>query len=78
MTRKSGLFDSDSEGEDVNDVLGRAKPQDKSSYEKRQEKVGIIHRKNVILGINGLRTISILSPYSGSRKNIPFWLISGT
>ncbi|XP_063432396.1 U3 small nucleolar ribonucleoprotein protein MPP10-like [Mytilus trossulus] len=38
-THKSGLFDSDSEGEDVNDVLGRAKPQDKSSYEKRQEKL---------------------------------------
>lgn len=74
-THKSGLFDSDSEGEDVNDVLGRAKPQDKSSYEKRQEKVGIIHRNNVILGIHtnfhGLRIISILSPYSGSRKTIP-------
>lgn len=44
-TRKSGLFDSDSEGEDVNDVLGRAKPQDKSSYEKRQEKVGYSQKK---------------------------------
>ena len=36
--QKSGLFDSGSEGEDVNDIFGGPKPRDKSNFEKRQEK----------------------------------------
>lgn len=35
--QRSELFDSDSEGEDVNEILGGAT--EKSTYEKRQEKV---------------------------------------
>lgn len=36
--RKKLLEDSDSEGEDVHEILGR-KYEEKSSFEKRQEKV---------------------------------------
>ena len=39
--QKSGLFDSGSEGEDVNDIFGGPKPRDKSNFEKRQEKVSV-------------------------------------
>ena len=36
--RRRGLLDSDSEGEDPEEVLGRT-PQEKSTFEKQQEKV---------------------------------------
>ena len=36
--RRRGLLDSDSEGEDPEEVLGR-RPQEKSTFEKQQEKV---------------------------------------
>ena len=38
VERRRGLLDSDSEGEDPEEVLGR-RPQEKSTFEKQQEKV---------------------------------------
>lgn len=39
VERRRDLLESDSEGEDPDVVLGR-KPQEKSTFEKQQEKVG--------------------------------------